>query len=74
VEDGEPGELLEVFVNGVFVGEIVINDLDEGELELRTAAFIDGTDDGQPMPDSFPSLIPGDFVEVGPLSAVLAAD
>jgi hypothetical protein len=74
VEDGEPGELLEVFVNGVFVGEIVINDLDDGELELRTAAFIDGTDDGQPMPDSFPSLIPGDFVEVGPLSAVLAAD
>jgi hypothetical protein len=74
VEDAQPGEVFDIHVNGAFVGEIVINDLDEGRLELRTPAFIDGPDDGEPMPDSFPSLMPGDLVEVGPLSAVLAAD
>jgi hypothetical protein len=74
VEDAEPGEVFDVHVNGVFVGEIVINDLDEGRLELRTPAFIDDPGDGEPMPDAFPSLMPGDLVEVGPLWAVLAAD
>jgi hypothetical protein len=74
VEDAEPGEVFDVHVNGVLVGEVVINDLDEGRLELRSPAFIDDPNDGVPMPPSFPSLVPGDLVEVGPLSAVLAAD
>ncbi|MHC4101144.1 MAG: hypothetical protein ACYSW1_09735, partial [Planctomycetota bacterium] len=73
VEDAEPGDVFDVYVNGVFVGEVVINDVDEGKLELRTPAFIDDPDDGEPMPDSFPSLMPGDLVEVGPLSAILTA-
>ncbi|MHC4127558.1 MAG: hypothetical protein ACYTE6_10400 [Planctomycetota bacterium] len=71
VEDAEPGQVFDVFVNGMFVGEVVINDDDEGELELRTPAFIHDPDDGLPMPGSFPSLLPGDIVEVGPLSTIL---
>jgi hypothetical protein len=73
VEDAEPGEVFDVHVNGVFVGELVIDDLDEGRLELRTHTFIKDPDDGEPMPRSFPSLVPGDLVEVGPLSVILEA-
>ncbi|MHC4825619.1 MAG: hypothetical protein ACYTEY_03575, partial [Planctomycetota bacterium] len=50
IENAEPGEVFDIHVNGAFVGEIVINDLDEGRLELRTPAFIDDPDDGEPMP------------------------
>ena len=73
VEDAEPGEVLDVHVNGLFVGEVVINDLDEGAFELRTHTFIKDPGDGEPMPRWFPSLVPGDVVDVGPLSVILEA-
>ncbi|MHC5003711.1 MAG: hypothetical protein ACYTJ0_11360, partial [Planctomycetota bacterium] len=74
VEDGTPGNLLDVLVNGTLVGVIEIDDMDEGRLELRSPEFIDDPGDGLPMPDDFPSLLPGDVVTVGPLQTVLALD
>lgn len=74
LEDGEPGDVHQVVVEGFVVGSIVLDDFGEGELELRTEAFIDDPDDGDPIPDAFPSLLPGDVVQVGPLTGVLELD
>jgi hypothetical protein len=75
IEDAEPGDVYEVLVKGVLVGHVVIDDEDEGEMELRTARFIHDDDDHrEPMPDDFPSLLPGDVVDVGPHRMVLELD
>ena len=73
VEDAPAGAVYDIIINGQFIDEIVIND-SEVEYELRTAAFIDDSDDGEPMPDSFPSLIAGDVIQVGPMTAVFQPD
>lgn len=71
VEDATPGQTFNVRVKGKLVGQVVIGALGIGELELRTAAFIDSPDDGIPMPDSFPSLKAGDTVTIGSMTTVL---
>lgn len=67
VEDFAPGTELAVSINGMSVGTIFVNALGTGELQLRTAAFIDDPDDGDPIDTDFPRLQPGDTVAVGPL-------
>lgn len=67
VEDFAPGSELVVTVNGLNVGTIFVNALGVGELQLRTAAFIDDPGDGNPIDTDFPRLQPGDTVSVGPL-------
>ena len=67
VEDFAPGTELNVSVNGMSVGTIFVNALGTGELQLRTAAFIDDPGDGDPIDTDFPRLQPGDTVSVGPL-------
>ncbi len=67
VEDFEPGAELLVTVNGMTVGTIFVNALGVGELQLRTAAFIDDPGDGDPIDTDFPRLQQGDSVSVGPL-------
>lgn len=60
-----PGKTYNVRVNGDLVGAITINSLGKGELQLRTAQFIDDPSDGDPIPDGFPQLDTGDVVTVG---------
>ena len=62
VEDFDPGTELVVTVNGMTVGTIFVNGLGVGELQLRTAAFIDDPDDGDPIDTDFPRLQAGDTV------------
>lgn len=71
VEDAAPGQNFDIFVKNVFVGTLVMSNGAETKFELRTAAFIDDPDDGQPMPSSFPSLQPGDQVQVGSMTTTL---
>jgi hypothetical protein len=73
VEDAPDGAVYDIVINGQFIGEIEIDDNEE-EFQLRTAAFLDDPGDGEPMPDSFPSLMAGDVIEVGPMSAVFQPD
>jgi hypothetical protein len=71
VEDAELGDVLPMHVNDIYIGDLVITNDDETEYELRSAWAIDDPGDGDPMPNWFPSLVAGDVVTVGPLSAVL---
>lgn len=73
VEDFAPGSELNVSVNGDFVGTIFVNDLGMGELQLRTAEFIDDPGDGTPIDTDFPRLMPGDTVTVGSLKGTFQA-
>ena len=73
VEDFEPGTELLVTVNGATVGTIFVNNLGVGEIQLRTAAFIDDPGDGNPIDTDFPRLMPGDTVSVGPLNGTFVA-
>lgn len=68
VEDATPGAVMQIHVNDVLIGTIVIDDLGIGELQYRTAQFIDDPGDGDPIPDGFPTLIDGDTITVGPLA------
>lgn len=74
VEDFDPGTELVVTVNGMTVGTIFVNGLGVGELQLRTAAFIDDPDDGDPIDTDFPRLQAGDTVSVGPLKGAFVDD
>jgi hypothetical protein len=65
IEDANEGDVYDIVINGQTWGSVTIGSDDEGRFELRTAAFIDDPDDGEPMPDSFPSLVVGDIVTVG---------
>jgi len=68
VEDGTPGAEMAVSVNGIFVGNVIIDDLGRGTLQFRTV--VDDPGDGVPIPDGFPRLAAGDTVDVGALSGV----
>lgn len=74
VEDGNPGDVFEIRVNGLLLDTITLSNAAETKYELRTPAFIDDPGDGDPMPDDFPTLLPGDVVTVGPLTAILEED
>ncbi|RMH29180.1 MAG: hypothetical protein D6693_02415 [Planctomycetota bacterium] len=65
IEDAAPNADFAVVVAGVTVGVITTNDLGMGELQLRTATFIDDPGDGSPIPTDFPQVGPGDSVSVG---------
>jgi hypothetical protein len=72
VEDGFEGDAHDVYVNGDLVGTIVLDELGEGKLKLRTREFIDDPDDGSALPSDFPSLLPGDTVTVGSVTGVFS--
>jgi hypothetical protein len=71
VEDAAGVRSFAITVNWQFVGTLTTNIFGEGEFQLRTARFIDDPDDGQPMPNAFPSLKAGDVVEVGSITVTL---
>lgn len=77
IDGATPGDSLDVTVNGEVVGTIVVDSQGQGQLELRSAPFINGDDEQQnvqPMPDTFPSLMAGDTVGVGSASVTLASN
>ncbi len=74
IQNATPNSTFDVGVNGLVVGQITTNVFGAGKFELRTAEFIDHPDEGQPMPDAFPSLVAGDFVQAGPVSGTLLVD
>jgi hypothetical protein len=74
VEDAAPGEMWQVHVNDMLVGIIVTDEFGFGELQFRTAAFIDDPGDGNPIPDGFPTLLDGDSITVGPLAGSFGLD
>jgi uncharacterized membrane protein YuzA (DUF378 family) len=71
-----PGESVDIAVNGNVVATVVADEDGEIELEMRSAASGgDDDDEGdeiQAMPDSFPTLQPGDVVTVGAQSTTLS--
>jgi len=71
VERGLPLQAFAVDVNGDLVGTLTTNAGGFGKFELRTPQFIDGPEDGLPMPSGFPRLTNGDTVSVGPLSGTV---
>ncbi len=73
VEDASGVQSFDISVNGQLVGTLTTNNLGRGEFQLRTGAFIDSPNDGQPMPNSFPSLQAGDTVQVGDMTITLGA-
>lgn len=68
VEDATPGDALAVVINGNLYGMIVVNDLGMGELQFRTAEFIDDPGDGDPIPSEFPRIDPGAKISVGDMN------
>ena len=74
VEDALANTTYDITVNGTNVGQLATNSFGFAEWQLRTAAFIDSPGDGSPMPDSFPTLVVGDVVVVGPVSGSLQPD
>lgn len=74
VEDAPANTAFNIFVNGSQVGQLTTNGFGFAEFQLRTAAFIDSPGDGSPIPNSFPSLMAGDVVTVGPLTGTLQND
>jgi hypothetical protein len=73
IEHQQPNRIFAVMVRGRIVGSIHTNSLGRGRLELRTPAFINDPSDGQPLPNTFPSLRAGEVVTVGNMTATLAA-
>lgn len=65
VEDGTPGEMVEIHINGALFGSVVLNDLGAGEFSYRTVEFIDDPGDGDPIPTDFPRIEAGDVITVG---------
>lgn len=65
VEDATPGDVLEVAVNGVAFGMIVVNELGIAELEWRNITNDPGVG---PLPPGFPRIQGGDTITVGGLS------
>ena len=70
VEDGVPGAILNVDINGQMLGIIVLDDLGFGELQFRSAVFIDDPGDGEPIPTGFPKVLAGDLITVGDMTGV----
>ncbi len=68
VEDFAPDTELAVQVNGMLFGTIITDALGGGELQFRTAQFIDDPGDGTPLPTDFPHIAAGDSITVGPIS------
>jgi hypothetical protein len=68
VEDGTPGDLVEIQINGSLFGTVVLNDLGAGEFSYRTVQFIDDPGDGDPIPTDFPRIEAGDVITVGVMS------
>lgn len=68
VEDFAPDTELTVEVNGMLFGTIITDGFGGGELQFRTAQFIDDPGDGSPIPTDFPRINPGDDIVVGPIS------
>lgn len=64
IEGGMPGAVLEIAVDGVVVGQLTLNGLGIGEIELR-----DPPDDN---PDAHEFPLPGDFPPVGSGTVVTA--
>lgn len=65
VEDAAPGDVLEVAVNGVAFGMIVVNGLGIAELEWRNVTNDPGVG---PLPPGFPRIQGGETITVGALS------
>lgn len=68
IEDAEPNWVYEVHFNGELLGEITTDAFGTGELNLKTARFIDDPLEWQPLPENFPRVIDGDSITVGPVS------
>lgn len=68
VEDFAPDTELAVHVNGMLFGTIITDAFGGGELQFRTAQFIDDPGDGSPIPTDFPRINAGDAITVGPIS------
>lgn len=68
IEDAEPNWVYEVHFNGTLLGEITTDEFGTGELNLKTARFIDDPEEWQPLPENFPRVIEGDSLTVGPVS------
>jgi len=68
---GEIHAEIPVFVNNVQVGQIITDGSGSGKLEFRSLGYEHEGDDGLPMPDTFPSLQPGDAVRVGDVTLTL---
>lgn len=71
IEDAAEGEEFDIMVNGDLVGTLLADGSGQDEFELRTKKFIDNPNDGDPIPGSFPSLIEGDVVTVGPFAVTM---
>src|SRR2546425_139198 len=72
IQGASPGESFDVYVADELVGTAVADEEGEAGLQLRTGAH--GGEDGdgpQPLPDTFPSLHPGDSVLVGGITVSL---
>lgn len=70
VENFVPNDTINIRINGEKVGTVRTNSRGNGEFQLRTPEFIDGPDDGQPMPSTFRPLVPGDRVTVSSLNGI----
>ena len=69
VENAQPGQTLEVRVNGALFGTITANALGRAELEFRTATPDNNPQDEEPPLDpNFPRLHAGDAVSIGSLT------
>ena len=71
IEDAPAGVSYDILVNGQLVGTLVTGSGDETKFQLRTAAFIDSPGDGDPMPNSFPTIKVDDLVTIGPHSVTM---
>ena len=69
IEGAFAGEVFDVTINGVFVGQITADEFGEGQLKLRTAEF--PGDGWQDLPIDFPTLHAGDTVSVGSIVVTL---
>jgi len=63
IDDADPNRAYVVKVNGFAVTDVVTDGDGDAKLEITTE--YDGDDEEAPMPEWFPSLIPGDTVQVG---------
>jgi hypothetical protein len=68
VENGQPNAVLDILINGEFLGTVTLNIFGEGEVMLRS----DADEDEDDMPVSFPSVLPGFVITVGPSNGAYA--
>lgn len=71
VENAVPGSTLDVFIDGVLIGQIPVDGDGDGKLKLSS----DPDDDEDPLPGGFPAVSEGSVVTVGSiLSGTLTPD